>query len=285
MISFSQHQIQKIQNNQCIIFTDLDGTLLNHKDYGFGPIPDALNTLRQVNCPVIFNTSKTAAEVIALQDQLNYKAPFIVENGAAVYVPANSFWFDEQVVEVPGAVRRASLFDKLKAVDAKAQQAFGFEAFIDLNPERISDLTGLHLEQAQMANQRAFSEPMVWQDSDANYQAFTKIVHKAGLNLVKGGRFSHLMGRHDKSLAMQHFLKTFYAGDDHKPLVIALGDSQNDKLMLEMSDIACVLPLPNKPHMTINHTNSILAEHQAPKGWVDSIEFIWSQAHMSSNLS
>ena len=41
--------------------------------------------------PVIPITSKTFAEVINLRDKLNNRHPFIVENGAAIYIPSRYF--------------------------------------------------------------------------------------------------------------------------------------------------------------------------------------------------
>ncbi|HCP98037.1 MAG TPA: haloacid dehalogenase, partial [Pseudoalteromonas sp.] len=65
-------------------FTDLDGTLLNHRDYSTEAVDTLLQELQYSGVPVVFNTSKTFSEVVALQQALNIKQPFIVENGSAV---------------------------------------------------------------------------------------------------------------------------------------------------------------------------------------------------------
>ena len=48
-----------------LVFTDLDGTLLDHDSYSFEPARPALARLRSAGVPVIPTTSKTLAEVSA----------------------------------------------------------------------------------------------------------------------------------------------------------------------------------------------------------------------------
>ena len=53
-----------------IIFTDLDGTFLNHHDYSFEESKQALQKIKQNNIPLIFTTSKTRIEVEELQKKV-----------------------------------------------------------------------------------------------------------------------------------------------------------------------------------------------------------------------
>ena len=70
-----------------LIFTDLDGSLLDHSSYSFAPAAGLLDRLAEQLIPVIPVTSKTCAEVLSLRKTLNNSQPFIVENGAAIYLP------------------------------------------------------------------------------------------------------------------------------------------------------------------------------------------------------
>ena len=76
-----------------IIFTDLDGSLLNHDTYDFTPCMPLIRWLKQNGVPVIPTTSKTKAEILAFRKTAVLETPFIVENGAAVYIPID--YFDE----------------------------------------------------------------------------------------------------------------------------------------------------------------------------------------------
>ncbi|MCZ7625281.1 MAG: HAD-IIB family hydrolase [Candidatus Methylomirabilis sp.] len=76
-----------------VIFTDLDGTLLDYKTYSFDPARDALEKVRQRGIPLVLCTSKTRAEVARYRQRLNNDDPFIVENGGAAFIPAGYFPF------------------------------------------------------------------------------------------------------------------------------------------------------------------------------------------------
>jgi len=62
--------------NSLIVFTDLDGTLLDHHDYSYAAALPALQLLAQSNTPLIFNTSKTASEVEQLRTEMDNRLPF-----------------------------------------------------------------------------------------------------------------------------------------------------------------------------------------------------------------
>ena len=70
-----------------VIYTDLDGTLLDHDTYSADEAKEVLSDLAGRKVPVIPATSKTFAEVAHFRDQMSMDHAFIVENGAAVYVP------------------------------------------------------------------------------------------------------------------------------------------------------------------------------------------------------
>jgi len=70
-----------------IIFTDLDGTLLDHSGYSWRDALPALKEIRSKNVPLVMCTSKTRKEVEVLQEEMGLREPFIVENGAGIYFP------------------------------------------------------------------------------------------------------------------------------------------------------------------------------------------------------
>ncbi|MBE0618185.1 MAG: HAD-IIB family hydrolase, partial [Proteobacteria bacterium] len=67
-----------------IVFSDLDGTLLDHESYGWEPARPALRALRQAGVPLVLCSSKTRAEMLEVQHRLGVTGPFIPENGGAV---------------------------------------------------------------------------------------------------------------------------------------------------------------------------------------------------------
>jgi len=77
---------------QWLVFTDLDGTLLDD-GYQWEAARPALELLRAREIPVVLCTSKTRAEVLPLREDLGLRDPFIAENGGAAYIPRNYFPF------------------------------------------------------------------------------------------------------------------------------------------------------------------------------------------------
>ena len=74
-----------------LLITDLDGSLLDHDDYSYDPAKPVLQLLEEMRIPVILASSKTCAEMLELRAELGNEHPFIVENGAAIYVPQRYF--------------------------------------------------------------------------------------------------------------------------------------------------------------------------------------------------
>jgi len=73
-----------------IVFSDLDGTLLDHRTYDYSPALPALAKLQEKQIPLVFCTSKTAAEMIPFRKEIKNKDPFIVENGGGRFFHLSS---------------------------------------------------------------------------------------------------------------------------------------------------------------------------------------------------
>ena len=68
-----------------LVFTDLDGSLMEHETYSIEAARPALAELADRGITPIFASSKTATEIISIQASSGLNAPFICENGAAIY--------------------------------------------------------------------------------------------------------------------------------------------------------------------------------------------------------
>ena len=96
-----------------IVFTDLDGSLLDGTTYSYEAATPALTALREQGIPLVLVSSKTRAEMEPLRQRLGHRDPFIVENGGAVFIPHGLFDFPlERMrtrVSLPGHRIRPSL--------------------------------------------------------------------------------------------------------------------------------------------------------------------------------
>jgi mannosyl-3-phosphoglycerate phosphatase len=69
-----------------IVFTDLDGTLLNHDNYDYTDALPGISLLKKSGIPLVFCSSKTRQEQEMLRGALNITDPFIVEDGGAIFI-------------------------------------------------------------------------------------------------------------------------------------------------------------------------------------------------------
>ena len=67
-----------------LIFTDLDGSLLDRDTFKFDEIKDYLKKLLSNGIFIIPNTSKTEKEILEFNNELGSNLPYISENGAAI---------------------------------------------------------------------------------------------------------------------------------------------------------------------------------------------------------
>src|SRR5687768_8132133 len=70
-----------------LVFTDLDGTLLDHDTYSWEAARPALSRLRHLGIPLVLCSSKTAAELRPIAKRLGLQTPLIVENGGGIRLP------------------------------------------------------------------------------------------------------------------------------------------------------------------------------------------------------
>jgi mannosyl-3-phosphoglycerate phosphatase len=255
-----------------LVFTDLDGTLLDHDSYAWEPARGALDELRRANVPVIFNSSKTAAEQIALRDRIGNEHPFIVENGAAVYWPLGE---GRHEIKRFGAGRAelVALAQRLRR-----ERGLRFEGFSDWSPEQLAATSGLSPEMAALALERCCSEPLDWRDDDASLHWFQREIERAGFRTVRGGRFLHLMGRFDKSEAMAWVCARYVSADGCQPTVVALGDSPNDADMLDAADIAVVVRSSKSDQVRPKKPRRVLrTKERGPAGWQEAMDALLSE--------
>ncbi len=248
-----------------IVLTDLDGTLLDHHDYSTSAARDALNFLQQHNIPLIFNTSKTQPEVIQLRRQMANISPYVCENGGAIYYVDS---YEEWHCELPGA----GYADILKVLSQLRKDGFNFRGFNDMTDTEVAAITGLSIDDAHHARQRAATEPLLWRGEESEINAFREALLAHGLRLLKGGRFYHVMGDADKASAVT-FFKDYYRqqwGLNEAPRVIALGDGENDRAMLEASDYPVVIP-GESGTLELNNPEAQIAEFKGPKGWNNTL--------------
>nr|WP_113865161.1 mannosyl-3-phosphoglycerate phosphatase-related protein [Brenneria salicis]NMN91689.1 mannosyl-3-phosphoglycerate phosphatase [Brenneria salicis ATCC 15712 = DSM 30166]RBP65747.1 mannosyl-3-phosphoglycerate phosphatase [Brenneria salicis ATCC 15712 = DSM 30166]RLM31790.1 mannosyl-3-phosphoglycerate phosphatase [Brenneria salicis ATCC 15712 = DSM 30166] len=223
-----------------MIFTDLDGSLLDHDTYNWEPARPWLARLRQWEIPVIITTSKTAAEVEQLQNELGLShLPYIAENGALIVLPPAWCAHPDYPRKVFDADYPA-ICARLHQI--RERESFQFKGFADMDNEAVAGVTGLSLEDAGLARQREASEPLLWLDDATALARFRQCLAEYGLSLTQGGRFYHVMGQRVSKGQAAIWIKKQYADKDGTQVTtFGLGDGPNDISLLTAMDFAILI--------------------------------------------
>ncbi|MBL7784016.1 MAG: HAD-IIB family hydrolase [Saprospiraceae bacterium] len=233
-----------IRNGQSLVlFTDLDGTLIDHHTYSHRQAEQALFEINRRHIPLVFCSSKTFSEQVYLQQQIGVHAPFIIENGSAIVIPKGYFPPEVMPVLQRYAVTEQYEVFALAHADANVlhevlRQFSGVRGFSDVSDSELSLYTGLHGEALQRARDRWFTETIVETPDGMDTSAFLKALASSGFTASQGGRFRTIQSAlTDKGVAMRHLISIFRQTLS-SPIFAAIGDSPNDAPMLNSADIA-----------------------------------------------
>jgi mannosyl-3-phosphoglycerate phosphatase len=227
----------KHKNTKIVIFTDLDGTLLDEK-YDYQNITPIINQLLALNVSIVFCSSKTRAEIEFYREEMGITEPFIVENGATIFIPKNYFPLNYTytretsiyyIIElgVPYSIVRKKLA-KVRMMTATNIVGFG-----DMTLEEIAKDTGLTLNMAKLAKKREYDEP--FRIVEGNDKEILSAIKKEGLSCIKSGKYFHLLGNSDKGKATI-ILRDLYSQKFGRIATFGIGDSPNDLSMLKVVD-------------------------------------------------
>lgn len=256
-----------------LVFSDLDGTLLDPVSYSFAAALPALDVLRAQGIALVLCSSKTRAEMMLYRQRLNNSHPFIVENGGAVYVPSGYFaapidgdrtvpGYECIVLGTPHAEIRRQF------VALRAQTGARVRGFSDMDVAEIAALTWLDTEQAALARQREFDEPFVF-DGPAD-ASFLQAIERVGLNWTEG-RLHHILGRHDKGRAVR-LLTALYELERGPMTTLGLGDGANDLPMLQAVNHAVLVRHPDGlAGASLQLAGLTTTQQPGPGGWNEAV--------------
>jgi len=223
-----------------VIFTDLDGTLLNDK-YGFESARYALDVLKEQDIPLVLVSSKTRAEIEVYRRKLGNEHPFISENGGGIFIPVNYF-FGENLKKDYRVIKLGIPYEKLVKVLRKIGSEVSVKGFSDMSVGELVRDSGLSLKEARLAKKREYDEAFVLRHK-ADEEMLFRLIRKQGLNYTKGGRYYHILGDNDKGKAVR-ILIDFYKKKFGKVRSVSLGDSKNDLPMLAVTDKSFLIKGP-----------------------------------------
>jgi len=259
-----------------VILSDLDGTLLNDRDYSFRPAREALREIGRQDIPLVFVSSKTRTEIEAIRGDLDNRHPFISENGGAVFIPEG--YFPPPVPESRErdgylVIELGTSYEKLCAfLDRSAAEGnIRIRGFHSLDPEEIARLTGLTPDQAARAKKREYDEPFLFEGRPEEWGRLRQQAESEGLSLTRGGRFSHVTGPNDKGKAAR-ILLNLYRARSPEIRSVGIGDAVNDIPLLEAVDRAILVQKPDGSYdPEVRIPGLTRAPGPGPEGWNEAI--------------
>ncbi len=252
---------------QLILFSDLDGTLLDHQTYDFSPALPALAALRSAGIPLILASSKTGPELLAIRSALGINQwPAIVENGAGE-LPGGDEWVADnseyqhlrQILDdLPGPLRRC------------------FTGFGDMSVSDVVAHTGLSADAAQLAKQRSFTEPGLFNGDDNFKVQFIARLAENGVAARDGGRFLTLSFGRTKADGLRTIAARLGAQE-----TIALGDAPNDFDMLVAATQAIIVRNDHGPNPG-EIAGALTTRLPGPAGWNEAVLSLLDSRNIAS---
>lgn len=256
-------------NQKVLIFSDLDGTLLNRDTFSFDEIKNYILYLISNDISLIPNSSKTKEEINEFNKKLGEDLPYIVENGAAIFdlhlINSN---FPEEIVLSREIEEILTIFNE--KIPKNLVSKLKFLHNLDLSDQM--KILGLSKEKIRNALKRKYSIPLLFNGNISEKREIKNLVKSAGLTLQEGGRVINLCDNVSKSTAMKKVLKLFNKISNDKLTTIAVGDNFNDLEMLKNSDIPCLVFNDKFTLETININNCLVSKKSAPEGWEEIVK-------------
>jgi len=258
-----------------VVFTDLDGTLLDWLTYSCDQALEAVRLLQRKRIPIIFCSSKTRAEQEAYREELKIEDPFIVENGGAIFIPPDYFPFpfnhhrateDYLVIEL--GISHQEVRELLKRVESEV--GCHIKGLEDMSPEEIARDTGLNLKFAALAKQREYDEAFKIENTPEKIMSALDKIEEAGLTYTLGRKYYGAAGGNDKGKATGILIELFRRklGQIES---IGIGDSQNDISMLQAVDTPVLVQRPDNHWEEVNLGHICKVEGVGPQGWSRAI--------------
>ena len=251
-----------------LIFTDLDGSLLDRDTFKFDEIKDYLKKLLSKGIFIIPNTSKTEKEILEFNNELGSNLPYISENGAAINgLDLLNSNLPKELILSRDKNNLINIFKK--TVPENLQNKCKWLSEMDKKKQSL--IFGLEDEKLKMALDRKYTIPFIFEGNKNEKNKLFKIVKKKGIALQEGGRVINLTDKVNKAKALQVFVR-FFKKNNKEVKTIAVGDNYNDLDMLKTSDFPCLVFNDKFTLDEIPIKNLIITNKPSPVGWADVIK-------------
>ncbi len=232
-----------------VVFTELDGALLDPRARRWDGAEEALAELERRRIPLILCSDKTRMEMDWLRRKMGHGHPYITENGGGVFIPHG--YFSHRIPKGPQDTRHEhcrtlgqpyqEVVERLE--DAAEEARVEIVNFRRMTVREIAENNGLAPREAELARLREFSEPFYIAGATARDESrLTNAAQKRGLQITQGARFWNASSGSDIGRALRELIGHYKQEWRGRGRSVALGGSPNDIPMLAAVDVAVVLP-------------------------------------------
>lgn len=262
-------------DTNAVIFTDLDGTLLDHHTYSCEVVMPLVARLSKAGIAIVFCSSKTRGEQEIYRKKLGITSPFIVEDGGAIFISKGYFPFSYKYHRVTGSYQVIELgisYREIRQIlrGIREKNNLAIYGFGDMDAAQIAELTGLDMAQARLAKKREYEETLNLTGSEQEIRLTLSKIEESGLKWSRGGRFYSVTGGSNKGTATRLLIGLF----SQKPgriKTIGIGDSLNDVPMLAEVDVPVLVQKPGGCWEDIELAGLCRIDEVGPRGWVKAI--------------
>ncbi len=225
------------RDRRILVFTDLDGTLLDSLSYSYAASLRGIELLRERGAALVLVSSKTLPEMEPLHRELSLDSPLVFENGGGIAYPKKRISGRNRFrVEISGlsaeelAVRLRSFEDLI---------GHPTRTIFQMSVKEISEATGLNKESVERARMRRASLPFILPGvggiTPERMERINKKARREGLVFTRGDRFFHVSSRDsNKGEAVKRIMAYYRKGSGGASIVsLGIGNSENDIPMLK----------------------------------------------------
>jgi mannosyl-3-phosphoglycerate phosphatase len=224
-----------------VVFADVDGVLGDLPGGAFfAGAAATLKPLSRDNVPLVLCSSRTRAEIEAIQQELGIRHPFVCESGGAVFIPGGYFEFN-----VPGARDLAGYeaveygrpyAEVVRILHRTAERlAIDIVGFSDMSVEEVARDCHVPLLQARLAKLREYGERFRVLDSNESTRSrLVRGLNTTRLRCVTGERYDYVGAPVNTSLGVNLLCGLYQHGDEDVLTVGIEGRMADDTLLRQV---------------------------------------------------
>jgi mannosyl-3-phosphoglycerate phosphatase len=263
-----------------IIYTSLEGALLDARSGSFAEAEEALSELSRRHIPLVLVTSRTRDEIEPLRRKLEHSHPFITESGGGIYFPDGYFNIKIPNVKRSGRYLCVALGRPYEEVcdaleEVAEESGVGVAGFHHMSAREIAENTGVKRRDAELARNREFDEPFFFTSADEKaISRFVAAAKQRGFDARLGRTFWHFSSGCDSARAVRSLTKLFRDATRTKLRAVGIGPASEDLPWLRAVDHAVLLGRPeaDSKHRETLPTDDLGRENASgPSGWNTSI--------------